>query len=410
MAKNIKKYDFDININRISIYHDNIKNMHIGKEFCANPYTTSENLSEFFSQKWDGQEGDYIPLWVADMDFKAPEKILNSIRERLDHGIFGYTRYDYDLLDVIVDYYKKNYNYEIKKEWIVWVPSVMPGCNLACRLAEGKILYNTPMYPHIRRLHTEASCKYQEIPLIRKDNIYTFDWDRMEKEIDDDVKAFVLCNPHNPVGRVYTQEELDRLSKFILDHDLLLISDEIHSQLLFEGNHIPAFSIDDEMRERSITFTSAGKTYNIASIPFAFAIIPNNKIRDKYSKLCNGLFSTHNSLTMEVIKTAYTKCDDWREELLDYLKCNRDYLEDRISNIKGLSITHNQATYLAWIDVTNLNLENPWEFFRREAGINFSNGLDFGAKGFLRLNFACTRSLLEEALNRIEYAVSKLNL
>ena len=320
MNKNIKKYDFDVNINRRSIYRDIIKNTDCINEFCTNPYSVSENCSEFFCEKWDDQGGDYIPLWVADMDFNVPEKILNAIRERLNHGVFGYTTYDCELLDVIVNYYKKNYNYDIKKEWIVWVPSVMPGSNLACRLANGKILYNTPMYPHIRRLHTEANCGYQEIPLIKKDDVYTFDWNRMEKEISNDVKAFVLCNPHNPVGRVYTQEELDSLSQFIVEHDLLLISDEIHSQLLFEGTHIPAFMIDDEMRERSITFTSAGKTYNIASIPFAFAIIPNNKIRSEYKKLSNGLFATHNSLTIEAIKVAYTECDDWREELLDYLK------------------------------------------------------------------------------------------
>lgn len=377
----MKKYDFDAEINR--------KNTH-----CA---------------KWDYQGGDYIPLWIADMDFKAPKKIIDAIKDRVDHGIFGYTSHDWELKDVVVDYYKKNYDYEIDKDWIVWVPSLMPGSNLACRLAGGKILYNTPMYSHIRKLPEEANCEYQEIPLTKVDGVYTFDWDEMERQIDNDVKAFVLCNPHNPVGRVFTKEELDRLSQFIIEHDLLLISDEIHSQLIFEGNHIPAFTINEEMKNRSITFTSAGKTYNIAAIPFAFSIIPNDEIREKYRKLANGLFATPNALTIKAIKAAYTECDDWREELLDYLKDNRDYLEDRISNIDGLSINHNQGTYLAWIDPTELNLENPWEFFRERAGVNFSNGKDFGKDGYLRANFACTRRTLTEALDRVERAVNEIN-
>lgn len=144
-------------------------------------------------------------------------------------------------------------------------------------------------------------------------------------------------------------------------------------------------------------------------MPFAFSIIPNDEIREKYRKLANGLFATPNALTIKAIKAAYTECDDWREELLDYLKDNRDYLEDRISNIDGLSINHNQGTYLAWIDPTELNLENPWEFFRERAGVNFSNGKDFGKDGYLRANFACTRRTLTEALDRVERAVNEIN-
>jgi len=356
-------------------------------------------------EKWDSQGGDYIPLWVADMDFKAPDEILNAITKRVEHGIFGYTSYDWKLREVVVGYYKKNYNYEIDPEWIVWVPSVMVGSNLACRLAGGKILYNTPMYPHIRRLSKESRCDYQEIPLTKKDGIYTFDWDKMEAEIEEDVTTFVLCNPHNPVGRVYERDELERLSKFIVDHDLFLISDEIHSQLILEGSHIPAFTVSEELKERSITFTSASKTYNIAAIPFAFAIIPNKKIRAGYKQIAYGLFQTSNALTMEAIEAAYTKCDDWRNELIEYLRGNRDYLEDRIAKIDGLSINHNQGTYLAWIDATELGLENPWEFFRAKAGVNFSNGADFGDKNYLRVNFACPREQLVEAFDKVEIAI-----
>lgn len=357
-------------------------------------------------EKWDEQGGNFIPLWVADMDFKSPEPILNAIKDRVDHGVFGYTEYDWELTDVIVDYYHKYYSYTIDPDWIVWVPSVMPGANIACRCADGKILYNTPMYPHIRRLHDEAHCPYQEIPLCQKDGVYTFDMESMEKQIEKDVKAFVLCNPHNPVGRVFTKDELVKIVAFCEAHDLLLISDEIHSQLVFEGTHIPAFMINENAKMRSVTLTSAAKTYNMPAIPFAFAIIPNEKVRERYKDIAKGLFATPNALTLKAVKAAYTLCDDWRKALINYLRDNRDYLEKRIADIPGLKVNHNQATYLSWIDATALDVKDPWAFFRKEAGVNFSNGADFGYPGYLRLNFGCTRALLKEALDKVEAAVA----
>lgn len=366
------------------------------------------NRKGTYCEKWDEQGGDFIPLWVADMDFKSPEPILEAIRTRTNHGVFGYTDYDWELSEIIVGYYRKYYGYEIKPEWIVWVPSVMPGANIASRTAEGKILYNTPMYPHIRRLSKEAHCAFQEIPLCQKKGKYTFDVEAMEEKLEKDVKAFVLCNPHNPVGRVFTRAELEYIADFCERHDLLLISDEIHSQLIFEGSHIPAFMINENAKNRSITLTSAAKTYNIPAIPFGFAIIPNGEIRRRYKNIARGLFATPNALTAKAIKAAYTQCDEWREELLAYLKENRDYLEKRIESIPGLVVNHNEATYLSWIDATALNLENPWKFFRENAGVNFSDGADFGYPGYLRLNFGCTKGLLERALDKVEEAVASI--
>lgn len=358
-----------------------------------------------YCEKWDAQGGDYLPLWVADMDFSAPKPVLKAVEERLRHGVFGYTEYEWELTDVIVDYYKKNYQYDINPDWIVWVASVMPGANIACRVCGGSIVYNTPMYPHIRSLHSEVKCPYYEIPLKQENGLYTIDFDLMEKSYTEDMKGFILCNPHNPVGRIYTRAELEQIADFCERHDLLIISDEIHSQLLYDGEHIPAFAINEKAKMRSITLTSAAKTYNIPSMPFAFAIIPNDKIREQYKDLANGLFPTANSLTVKAIKSAYTECDTWREELLEYLKSNRDYIEQRVSQIPGLSINHSEGTYLAWIDATKLMVENPWEFLREKAGVNFSNGKDFGCPGYLRVNFGCTRKTLEEAFNRVEVAL-----
>lgn len=361
-----------------------------------------------YSEKWDNQAGDLIPLWVADMDFKSPDQILNAIQKRVDHGVFGYSRYQWELTDVIVGYYKKYYNFEIDAKWIVWVSSVMPGANLACRVAGGEILYNTPIYSHIRILPHEVYSPYQEIPLIKIDDKYTFDWKRMEQEVREDVKAFILCNPHNPVGRVYSREELQRLSDFCKEHKLILISDEIHSQLIFEGTHIPAFMINEWAKQNSITLTSPAKTYNIPSLPFAFAIIPNPEIRKAFINEEKGLLTAPNVLTIQAVKTAYTQCDDWRKALLIYLKKNRDDLEKRVTSIPGLMVNHNEATYLSWIDARGLNVEDPWLYFREKAGVNFSNGVDFGCPGFLRVNFGCTKALLEKAMDRIEKSVKAL--
>lgn len=367
------------------------------------------------SEKWDFQGGDFIPLWVADMDFKTPDAILNAMKDRINHGVFGYTEYDWELTDTIVEYYRKYYQTEISPEWIVWVPSVMPGANIACRTADGKILYQTPMYPHIRRLHSEAHCDYQEIPLKTVpaedgtgQTTYTFDFERMEQEIEADVKAFVLCNPHNPVGRVFTREELEQLVAFCKQHDLLLISDEIHSQLIYEGVHTPAFLINEDAKNMSITLTSAAKTYNIPAIPVGFAIIPNEEIRNTYREIAKGLFPTPNAITAKAMKAAFSECDDWREELVEYLRENRDYLEARISEMPFLSVNHNQATYLSWIDATKLPVEDPWVFFREKAGVNFSNGADFGCPGYLRLNYGCTKALLKQALDQVEVAIASL--
>lgn len=368
-------------------------------------FDTPVNRKGTYCEKWDEQGGDFIPLWVADMDFRSPEPILEAVGRRLDHGVFGYTGYDGELKDVVAEYYRKYYDYEIDPEWIVWVPSVMPGANIACRTAGGRILYNTPMYPHIRRLHEEAHCPCQEIPLCIRDGVYTFDMEAMEAQLEPDVKAFVLCNPHNPVGRVFTKEELERIADFCERHDILLISDEIHSQLIFEGKHTPAFMISEKAKERSITLTSAAKTYNIPAIPFAFAIIPNEEIRKRYLDIAKGLFATPDALTVKAVKAAYTQCDEWREALLAYLKKNRDDLEKRIKEIPGLSVNHNEATYLSWIDARALGIEDPWSFFREKAGVNFSDGADFGCPGFLRLNFGCTNAMLKEALDRVEKAL-----
>lgn len=362
-----------------------------------------------YCQKWDAQGGNYIPMWVADMDLPAPKKIVDRIIQRAQHPVYGYTAIGQRENDCVVDYYKNLYHVEIDPEWLVWVPAVMPGANMACRMLGGKIMLNTPMYPHIRKLSAETGLPAVEVPMCRDtQGRYTFDFGEMERAAaaNSDIKAFTLCNPHNPVGRVFTQSELEQLTEFCKKHDLIVISDEIHSELIFEGHsHIPFFLVNDWAREHSITLNSGAKTYNIPCLPIGFAVIPNTQLRKKYKTFTAGLSAVPNVLALEATRTAYNECRDWKADLVQHLQSNRDYMEQRISSMPGISINHNEATFLAWIDCRALHLKDPWTFFREYAGVNFSNGADFAAPGFVRINFACTRAQLELALNRMEQAL-----
>ena len=285
----------------------------------------------------------------------------------------------------------------------------MPGANMACRMLGGTIMNNIPMYPHIRRLASETQLPRLEVSL-RQDETgrYEMDWEAMERAIaaTPGVTTFVLCSPHNPVGRVFTKEELTQLADFCCRHNLTVISDEIHSELIFDDNvHTPFFLVNDWAREHSITLTSSAKTYNIPALPMAFAIVPNDQLRQKYQAYIAGLAAVPNVLSMAAFLVSYNECGDWKQALLQHLQSNRDYMEQRIARMPGVHVTHNEATFLAWIDCRETGLEDPWTFFREKAGVNFNNGVDFGCPGFVRINFACTRAQLTRALDQMEAAL-----
>ena len=359
--------------------------------------------------KWDNQGGDYIPMWVADMDLPAPQKVVDAVTRRAQHPVYGYPILGDKYYDCVISYYKRLYGFDLPREWIVFVPAVMPGANMACRMLGGTIMNNTPMYPHIRKLAAETQLPRLEVPL-RQDAAgrYEMDLDAMEKAIaaTPGVTTFILCSPHNPVGRVFSKEELNQLSAFCQKHGLTVISDEIHSELVFDDHvHTPYFLADDWAREHSITLTSGAKTYNIPALPMAFAIIPNAALRQKYEAYIAGLAAVPNVVAMEAFLVSYNECSDWKEALLRHLEGNRDYMEQRIAAMPGVSVTHNEATFLAWIDCRATGIEDPWTFFREKAGVNFNNGVDFGCPGFVRLNFGCTRAQLTQALDQMEAAL-----
>ena len=358
--------------------------------------------------KWDRQGGDYLPLWVADMDFAVAEPIIEAIRKRVEHPVFGYTFPGESVYNAIIDYYRKRYDFEIKKEWIVFIHGVNTGNNIAARALGGTIMVATPMYPHInQKLPKEAGKPVIRVPLKEEGESFTFDFEAMEQAVTDEVTTFVLCNPHNPVGRVYTRQELKELLDFARRHDIVIVSDEIHSDLILEGEHIPAFTLGEEALERTIVHHSASKTYNLPGLPVAFAIIPNRELRSRYQAVADTMSAPFGTLSFVALEAAFTEGEPWRQALLKYLRENKRYLDERVAQIKGLHIYPSQGTYLGWIDARGTGIEHPAEFFRREAGVNFNDGEPFSANGCIRVNFGCPRENLKRAFDRVEEELRK---
>lgn len=366
------------------------------------------NQPEWGSFKWDLRKEYEIPMFVAVMDFDTPQPILDALRRRLEFPSFGYDN-SAEALTVLIAHYKKTYGVDIKREWLLNIPSVMPGVNCAVRVAGGAIMYCTPMYSHIRKTPLEAELPCVEVPMKKVDGRYCFDYEAMERAYTPEVKSFILCNPHNPVGRVFSKEELAELVRWCKAHEMLMISDEIHCELILEGEHTPLFACCEEAIHNTVTLSSPNKSCNIPAIPMGYAIIPDAELREKFVRASNHAFIKGLALNAVAFTAAYDgSCDQWKKEALDYLRANRDYMEQRISVIPGLSVLHNEGTYLAWVDCSALGLEVPSDFFREKTGVILNNGEDFGDVQCVRLNFGCPRAQLQEALDRMEKAVMEL--
>lgn len=360
------------------------------------------------SIKWDTIPEGYIPLFIADMDFTSPPQVIEAMKKRIDHGIFGYTKPGEEVYDSISKWFYRTYSFQLKKSWITWLPGIVPALNVACAMGKGDVITNTPNYSMLLSAPIKAGRRRIDSPLKLGSRGYEINFEDLEKKITPETKVFLLCNPHNPVGRIYTKEELIKVAEFCHTHDLLLVSDEIHCEIIFDRSHIPMVTTGDIAMERSITLMSPGKTYNLPGIPIAFAIIPNRKLKKDFEAA--GYALTHPGiLNYEVCRAAYGEAQEWKKELLIYIKGNRDYLErEFLKRIPKVICNHSEGTYLMWLDFRPLGIENPFKYFYNKAKIVFTDGKDFGSEGFVRLNFACSRKLLREALDRIEEAVNRL--
>lgn len=361
--------------------------------------------------KWNAAPQDVIPMWVADMDFCAAPEIMQAVKERVEHGCFGYPNSDHDVLkEILVKHYADKYQAKVEADWIVWVPSVIAGVVAGLQMMGGTFMYSTPMYDHIRNLYQEAKLPVIEVPLKKDaDSRFSMDLEALEAAVTPEVTTLILCNPHNPVGRVYSKEELEQLQAFCKKHNLLVLSDEIHCELALDVKHTPFFSVSEEAAAYSMTFSSAGKICNIPGIPFGFAIVPNPELREKLRKQQDGLLACGNVLTLTAYEKAYDgSCDTWKNELRDRLRKNRDILEQWLAEFPQITATHNEGTYLSWLNCSALGLENPTEFFLKEAKVMLSAGENYGDPQCVRFNFGCPEKQLREALDRMKAAIKTL--
>ena len=370
--------------------------------------------------KWIQYGDDVLPLWVADMDFVSPQAILDAVHSRVDEGVFGYVSDIPGLRQAICDRLLAHYDWAVDPDMVVYLPGVVSAINVVCQ-AIGEpgdgVLINTPVYPPFlsapgnqdRELHYGDQAVHVQDHTLR----YEIDFDALEAAIRPNTRVFILCNPHNPTGRVFTEDELTRLADMCERHDLVICSDEIHCELLLDGSrHIPTATLSPQISDRTITLLAPSKTFNIPSLHFSLVVIPNPKLRQQIKDSMAGLISSPNVLSMYAARSAYTECDDWLADLLEYLTANRDFLVDYVkTHLPGLRVTVPEGTYLAWIDCRELPIEgSPFDFFLNEAKVAFNNGPTFGqaGEGFVRLNFGCPRATLQEALERMRTAMEGL--
>lgn len=362
------------------------------------------------SLKWNKYEGrDIIPLWVADMDFRSPPSVIEALHQRIDHGIFGYTHPPEELTETILRMLDMKYRWKVEHDWLIYLPGLVTGINVACR-AVGEdgdsVMTNVPVYPPFLSAPELSRRSLITFPLVQVRGRWTFDLEKLKRAITPNTKLFLFCTPHNPAGRIFTHEELTELSDICERHDIILCSDEIHCDLLLDEDkkHIPTATLSHEVAKRSITLMAPSKTYNIPGLGCSFAIIPDDRLRQRFQKAMARIVPHVNTLGYTAALAAYRDGQKWLDSLLNYLKKNRDIVTQAINVIPGLTMTHVEATYLAWIDTRQANLDDPMQFFE-DIGVGLSDGQDFGGKGFMRLNFGCSRSLLEEALNRMKRAM-----
>ncbi|QUJ68420.1 PatB family C-S lyase [Photobacterium sp. GJ3] len=363
------------------------------------------------SIKWQKYQGrDVLPMWVADSDFRVPDAITQALHQHVDHGIFGYGSAPEALSELLVERMATLYGWHIKPEWIVYLPGLVCGLNLAVRAttqAHEAVVSPTPIYPKFFAAAKHAERPLAQVPVTLQQGRWLSDF--TASDVPANAKVMLFCNPLNPGGTVHTREDLDEVHQFAKQHDLIVCSDEIHCDLILDeqARHIPFASLDEDAAQRSITLLAPSKTFNIAGLGASMAIIPNFELRRRFHRAKAGIVPEVNVLAYTAAEAAYRDGQPWLDQQLNYLRQHRDTLQTAINQMPGLTLHPIEATYLAWIDATALPVSNPHKFFE-EAGVAFSPGRDFGNPGFVRMNFGCTRATLELALSRMQRAIDSI--
>ncbi len=362
------------------------------------------------SEKWDRYGGgDILPLWVADMDFASPPAVIDALHKRISHGVFGYTHAPQGAVDAVQEHLERDFGWQIRPEWLVWLPGLVCGLNVLCR-AVGEtgddVVTFTPVYPPFLSAPPLSGKGLVTVPLCCAEGRWGIDPEALERAITPRTRMLLLCSPHNPVGRVWSRQELQLLADCAERHDLVIGSDDIHAGLVLDEStpHLPIATLSPDICRRTITLLAPSKTYNIPGFGCSFAVISDPVLRKRFVKGMGRIVPHVNLLGFTAAEAAYGQGEEWRQSLLTYLRGNRDLVEQRIGEMAGLSMTHVEATYLAWIDTRATGISDPAGFFEK-GGVGLSDGADFGAPGFVRLNFGCSRVLLAQALERMAAAL-----
>jgi cystathionine beta-lyase len=378
------------------------------------------NRYQTASLKWDeadrlfGSSG-ILPMWVADMDFRVPRPVIEAIKRRAEHGIFGYTTRPASYYDAVIGWMKRRHNWEIRKEWICHSPGVVPALSLmvqAFTQPGEKILIQPPVYYPFASvvLKNERELVYNR--LVEDGGTYRMDFMDLERKLSDGVKMLILCSPHNPVGRVWRKDELEQLGRLCLEYGVLVVSDEIHADLVYSGHrHIPFAVLSEEFAQNSVICTAPSKTFNLAGLQTSNIIIPNETLRKTFTRIIDkNVLGLTNTFGVVATESAYREGDEWLDQCLAYLEDNLTFLIRFVdSRIPMMRVIKPEGTYLVWLDCRSLGLEGKelQHLLRKKAKVALDDGSIFGpgGEGFVRINIACSRSVLEEGLHRIERAL-----
>jgi len=362
------------------------------------------------SVKWDRYRGrDILPMWVADSDFLVAPAIRQALHNRTDHAAFGYSHEPARLVELIVERMQRLYGWNIEPDWLLWLPGVVAALHITCRSngESGDAVY-TPgvIYPPFSKTPELSSRINQPVPMCWQQQRMIIDLDWLDQQTGKPGQVLLFCNPQNPGGAVYRESELSRLAQIAQQQDLIVCSDEVHCDLILDRDkrHIPIASLGSDIEQRSITLMAPSKTFNVPGLGCSFAIVPNRAMRRRMVLARTGIVSYVNVLGYAATQAAYESGGEWNRQQLHYLRGNRDLLIEEINSIPGLQLGPIEATYLAWIDISALQLDKPMAFFE-DAGVGLSPGRDFGDRGYMRLNFACPRSRVEKAIDRIRLAL-----
>lgn len=381
------------------------------------------NRKNTTARKWDGMKEvfgteDLLPMWVADMDFQSPAPVIDAVVKRAQQGVYGYPLRTTSYFQAIIDWQKRRYGFSLDREWLICTPAVVTAISVAIQTFTNigdEILIQTPVYPGFFGCINKNNRQLVENPLQYTNGRYVMDFEDLESKINPKVKMIILCSPHNPVGRFWEEDELRRLGELCVSHNIIILADEMHGDLAFSGHrYIPMSSLSPEISKQTITFISPAKTFNLTGFYNSVTIIENLELREQFFKALDALeLLAGNLFGIVSLEAAYEYGEKWLEELLVYLEGNSKYLQSFITeHIPKLHVTIPEGTYLAWIDCRGLNLTKPelHKLFLYQAKVAVNDGADFGKNGvgFIRLNFGCSRSTLEEGLLRIKKAVDLL--